>query len=115
MKCDKCVYYCKCREIPVEGNGCGDFKDRDLFVELPFRVNQLVYKIEYASKYVPVIIDGVAYFKIEDDSRVEQHCFSGEDLQKFLEPVLFVREVPEYFATRAEAEKALSERVKKNG
>lgn len=117
MKCEKCVYCPKCGEKPGDGTGCTDFKDRDMFVELPFLINQLVYYIEPATKYVPVVIDGVAYFKLEDDSKVKSHIFSGEDLQKYLEPILpfHARNVRQYFATKKEAEKALAERVKKNG
>ena len=116
MMCDQCVYYPKCKELPVDESGCTDFKDRDMFVELPFMINQMVYRIKTATKYVPVIIDGAAYFKLEDDSKVETHLFSGEDLERYLLQDPFgVTKVREYFATREEAEKTLLERVKKNG
>ena len=95
---------------PVEENGCADFKDRDLFVEMPFMVNQLLYYIEPATKYVPVVIDGTAYFKLVDDSAVKEHFFSGEDLERYLlhDPFM-VKRVKEYFPTREAAEKALDE------
>ena len=116
MKCDQCVYYPKCKELPVDESGCTDFKDRDMFVELPFMINQIVYRIKLATKYVPVVIDGTAYFKLEDDSKVETHIFSCEDLEEYLLQDPFgVTTVRQYFATKAEAEKALAERVKKNG
>jgi hypothetical protein len=117
MNCERCVYYPKCDEKPFDETGCPDFKDGEMFVELPFLINQQVYYINPATKYVPVIIDGAAYFKLEDDSKVESHLFSCEDLQKHLEPILpfQARNVRQYFATKEEAEKALAERVKKNG
>ena len=112
MKCEFCVYQPKCNTVP---GGCDDFKDKDLFVELPFMINQFVWYIKPATKYVPVTIDGDAYFKLVDDSKVEGHLFSGEDLERYLmqDPFGAVK-VNEYFATREEAEKALAE-VKKNG
>lgn len=113
MKCDSCVYQPKCEDTPCD---CESFKDKDMFVELPFMLNQYVYYVEPATKYVPVTIDGDAYFKLVDDSKVKGHLFSGEDLERYLLCDPFgMREVPEYFATREEAEKALAERVKKNG
>lgn len=117
MKCKNCVFYCKCREIPSEEDGCRDFKDQSMFVELPFHINQLVYYIEPATKYVPVVIDGAAYFRLEDDSRVKQHLFTCEDLQPYLEPILpfRTRTVKKYFTRKEDAEKALAEVVKKNG
>ena len=117
MMCKNCVYYCKCREIPVAEDGCSDFKDADLFVELPFRVNQTVYYIELATKYEPVIIDGAAYYKLVDDSKVKARFFDGDALEAYLMPVppFATRRVRKYFATKAEAEQALAEAVKKNG
>ena len=117
MKCNMCVYYPKCREIPVEENGCEDFKDNMMFVELPFMVNQLVFYIEPATKYEPVIIDGAAYFKLVDDSKVKCRLFNGDALEEYLMPTLpfMERRVKKYFATKAEADQALAEAVKKNG
>lgn len=115
MNCKYCVYEPKCGTKPTEEAGCVDFKDRDLFVEMPFMINQLVYYIDFATKYVPVVIDGEAYFKLVDDSDVKEHWFSGEDLERYLlhDPFM-VRRVKEYFTTREEAEKALEE-VKSHG
>ena len=117
MKCNMCVYYPKCKEIPVEENCCEDFKDSMMFVELPFMVNQLVFYIEPATKYEPVIIDGAAYFKLVDDSKVKCRLFDGDALEEYLKPTLpfMERRVKKYFATKAEADQALAEAVKKNG
>lgn len=110
MKCTDCVYYPKCGERPFKEDGCADFKDSDLFVELPFRVNQLLYYIEPATKYEPVAIDGAAYFKLVDDSKVKSHWFSGEDLERYLlQDPFMVKQVKRYFTTKKEAEKALEE------
>ncbi len=110
MLCKSCVYEPKCSD-PAKGTGCADFKDKLLFMELPFMVNQIVYYIEPGTKYVPVVIDGEAYFKLEDDSKVKNHVFNCGELVDYLPPIIpgCVRERREYFATREEAEKALEE------
>ena len=114
--CNLCVYYPKCGEKPSEENGCKDYKNSEMFMELPFMVNQIVYYIEAGTKYVPVIIDGDAYFKLEDDSKIRTHTFNCGELVNYLPPMIpgFVRDRRKYYATKEEAEKALEE-VKNRG
>jgi hypothetical protein len=116
MKCKNCIYYPKCRDIAPEENICTDFKDRYLFVELPFMVNQLLYYIEPATKYVPVIINGDAYFKLEDDSKIKTHMFDCGELVDYNPPIVpgCWRERRKYYTSKVEAEKALEE-VKSRG
>lgn len=114
--CKQCVYYPKCGERPGDENGCKDFKNSVMFMELPFMVNQIVYYIEPGTKYVPVIIDGDAYFKLEDDSKIRAHAFDCGELVNYLPPLLpdMVVERRKYYNTKKEAEKALEE-VKSRG
>ena len=117
MKCKYCVYYPKCKDVASEEDICKDFKDKHLFVEMPFMANQLLYYIEPATKYVPVVIDGNAYFKLEDDSKIRTHWFDCGELVDYLPPSIAgcVREQRrKYFTTMKEAETALEE-VKKRG
>lgn len=109
--CKQCVYCPKCSEKSVVKYGCRDFKDREMFMELPFMVNQMVYYIEPSTKYVPVVIDGEAYFKLEDDSKIRTHVFDCGELVDYLPPIIpgCVRERRKYYATKEEAEKALEE------
>ena len=111
MKCKHCVYEPKCGSKPIEEAGCVDFKDRELFVEMPFMANQLLYYIEPATKYVPVVIDGAAYFKLVDDSEIKTHMFDCGELEHYLHSGIhgFMRERTKYYTTRDEAEKALEE------
>ncbi len=110
MLCKNCVYEPKCSE-PAKGTGCADFKDAHVFMELPFMVNQIVYYIEPQTKYVPVVIDGAAYFKLVDDSKIRTHVFDCGELVDYLPPPIpgCVRERRKYYATKKEAEKALEE------
>lgn len=116
MKCKNCIYYPKCGEITPEETICTDFKDSYFFVELPFMPNQFLYYIEPATKYVPVIINGDAYFKLEDDSKIKTHMFNCGELVDYLPPMLpgMVRERRTYYSTKKEAEEALEE-VKSRG
>lgn len=109
--CKLCIYYPKCSEKPVDDAGCTDFKDIGMFVELPFMVNQIVFYIEPGTKYVPVVIDGDAYFKLVDDSEIRTHRFDCGELKDYLPPKVpgCVRERRKYYATMQEAEKALKE------
>ena len=109
--CKQCVYYPKCGEKPAEETGCADLKFADMFMELPYMVNQIVYYIEPATKYVPVIIDGDAYFKLEDDSKIKTHVFDCGELVNYLPPIIpgCVIERRKYYSTREDAEKALEE------
>lgn len=112
MKCEYCVYYPKCREVAHEENICTDFKDKSCFMELPFAVNQLVYYIEPGTKYVPVVIDGNAYFKLVDDSKIRIHAFDCGELVDYLPPIIpgcVGEKRRKYYATRQEAEEALEE------
>lgn len=115
MSCKQCVYCPKCKDIPADGGGCNDFRDRELFVELPFCVNQIIFFIKHATKQVPVVIDGEPCFKLVDDTKVESTVFRGDILSEYIEPVApgQVKTVKKYFATREEAEKALAEMKKK--
>ena len=114
--CKQCVYCPKCGEKPADENGCKDYKDSHMFMELPFMPNQGVYYIEPGTKYVPVIIDGDAYFKLEDDSKVKFHVFDCGELVDYLPPMFpgMAVERRKYYATKEEAEKALEE-VKHRG
>ena len=110
MLCKTCVYEPKCSD-PHKGTGCADFKDKFTFLEIPFMVNQIVYYIEPATKYVPVTIDGDAYFKLVDNSKVVSHMFDCGELEDYLPPMIpgCVRERRKYYATKQEAEAALEE------
>lgn len=113
MKCDVCLYQPKCEDTPCD---CESFKDKRMFVELPFSPFQLLYYIEPGTKYVPVVVDGDAYFKLEDDSKIKTHFFDCGELEDYLPTIVpgCVRERRKYFTSKQEAEEALEE-VKKRG
>ena len=114
-KCNQCIYQPKCKDITADGRGCGDYKNRGRFIELPFCVNQLIFFIKNETKRVPVSINGEAYFKLEDASKVASTLFRGDILCKYIEPAdpFGFKTVPQYFATKEAAESALAE-MKKN-
>lgn len=111
MSCEKCVYCPKCKERPENGGGCSDFKDRELFVELPFRVNQIIFFLCNETKKFPVVIDGEPYVKLVTETKIASTVFSGDILSEYIETVLCGQKktAPKYFATKKEAAQALAD------
>ena len=43
MECCNCIYYDKCRELPVTEDGCADYKDKILYIGFPCKIGTTVY------------------------------------------------------------------------
>lgn len=111
MSCKECVYYPKCKESTADGGGCGDFKDRKQYVELPFDVNQIIFFLRNETRKIPVVINGEPYFKLVNYTKVDSTVFAGDILSEYIETVLYGQEktAKKYFATKEEAEQALAD------
>lgn len=112
MSCKRCVYCQKCKERPENGGRCSDFKDRELFIELPFHVNQIIFFLRNETKKVAVVIDGEPYFKLVTKTKIDTTVFSGDILSNYISATRSEQAKIEkrYYPTRADAEKALAER-----
>ena len=112
MSCKQCVYCPKCKDIPADGGRCNDFRDRELFIELPFHVNQIIFFLRNETKKVAVVIDGEPYFKLVTETKIDSTSFSGNILSDYISATRSEQAKTEkrYFPTRAEAEKALAKR-----
>ena len=116
MRCDECIYYPKCGEYPFDESGCGDFKHRTNFPEIPCMVGTKVYIINrHLYRIFESVVIGVKVGYKTDLKNHIKTCYpnaiGGQSIRKYT-----FRQVGRYvFLTREEAEKALEEGVEVDG
>lgn len=120
MDCKDCLHHDTCiftDDVPLHGEdvskSCGCFADKSRYIELPCKVGEIAYKIEY-----------------EHDCTNNSECYFGDCAEcGFAKHYQVVKEIKMYtlnhifhwfdcfgkiiFATKEEAEKSLKERERK--
>lgn len=122
MKCKDCLHYKVCRkwyilaghsakeadEIvgrEITGGFCTDFSEKSMAIELPCKVGDVLFTIEYDCDSGKSYIEKVKCSSIEiDDVEISICCETIDDDYEFYVPDDFGEAV---FRTREEAEKAL--------
>lgn len=110
MKCNSCLYYPKCFDVPVDEAICGDFKEKRLHPEIPCMVGTKVYVINRKLKRIfeyDVIGVHVGY---EDERKnhlkiLYKTSMNGDIIRKYL----FRHLGRVVFLTKEEAEQALQD------
>ena len=116
MRCEECIYYPKCEVFPFDESGCGDFKHRTNFPEIPCMVGTTVYIINrHLNRIFESVVIGVKVGYTTDLKNHIKTCWTGPNGNQSIRKWSF-RQVGRYvFFTREEAEKALEEGAESDG
>lgn len=119
MTCKDCLHFNVCgasEKLTLNFFPCNLFQNKSLFIELPCKVGDTVYRIEYDGEYTekPNYDNGIVDFVVKEiaisDVGVE---FKNNYEDMYTENELLEKLGEDWFLTKEEAEKALKERKQK--